>query len=87
MAKNSSLRWGVDDSRELYNIRNWGAGYFDVSPEGEAIIYPFGQGRGPALSIPEVIRGMRERGYDMPVLLRVENILDSQLNLLHDSFR
>ena len=87
MAKNSSLRWDVDDSRELYNIRNWGAGYFDVSPEGEAIIYPFGQGKGPSLSIPEVIRGMRERGYDMPVLLRVENILDSQLNLLHDSFR
>jgi len=87
MAKNTSLRWDVDDSRELYNIRNWGAGYFDVSPEGEAIIYPFGQSRGPSLSIPEVIRGMRERGYDMPVLLRVENILDSQLNLLHDSFR
>jgi len=87
MAKNSSLRWDVDDSRELYNIRNWGAGYFDVSPEGEAIIYPFGQSKGPSLSIPEVIRGMRERGYDMPVLLRVENILDSQLNLLHDSFR
>ena len=87
MAKNSTLRWDVDDSRELYNIRNWGAGYFDVSPEGEAIIYPFGQARGPSLSIPEVIRGMRERGYDMPVLLRVENILDAQLNLLHDSFR
>ncbi|MDR0239790.1 MAG: biosynthetic arginine decarboxylase [Deltaproteobacteria bacterium] len=87
MAKNSPLRWDVDDSRELYNIRNWGAGYFDVSPQGEVIIYPFGQGKGPSLSIPEVIRGMRERGYDMPVLLRVENILDSQLNLLHDSFR
>jgi len=87
MAKNSPLRWDVDDSRELYNIRNWGAGYFDVSPKGEAIIYPFGQGKGPSVSIPEVILGMRERGYGMPVLLRVENILDSQLNLLHDSFR
>ena len=87
MPKNSSLRWDVDDSRELYNIRNWGAGYFDVSPGGEAIIYPFGQSKGPSLRIPELIRGMRERGYDMPVLLRVENILDSQLNLLHDSFR
>ncbi|MDR2694967.1 MAG: biosynthetic arginine decarboxylase [Deltaproteobacteria bacterium] len=87
MAKNTSLHWNVDDSRDLYNIRNWGAGYFDVSSAGEAIIYPFGQGKGPSLSIPEVIRGMRERGYDMPVLLRVENILDSQLTLLHDSFR
>ncbi len=87
MAKSPNLHWSVDDSVELYNIRNWGAGYFDVSPKGEAIIYPFGQGRGPAVSIPEIIGGMRERGYDMPVLLRVENILDSQLNLLHESFR
>ena len=87
MAKTPPLHWNVDDSIELYNIRNWGAGYFDVSTKGEVIIYPSGQRKGHSLSIPEIIRGMRERGYDMPVLLRVENILDSQLNLLHESFR
>ena len=88
MAKNSTLQqWNVEDSAELYNIRNWGAGYFDVSPNGEVVVYPSGPKKGPAVSIPEIIKGIRERGYDMPVLLRFENILDSQISLLHESFR
>lgn len=85
--KRTLQQWSVEDSTELYGIRNWGAGYFGVSPEGDVVVYPSGRHKGVAVSIPEVIRGMRERGYDMPVLLRIENILDSQISLLHESFR
>ena len=85
--KRTLQQWSVEDSTELYGIRNWGAGYFGVSPEGDVVIYPSGENKGVAVSVPEVIRGMRERGYDMPVLLRIENILDSQITLLHESFR
>ena len=85
--KRTLQQWSVEDSTELYGIRNWGAGYFGVSPKGEVEIYPSGKKTGVAVSVPEVIRGMRERGYDMPGLLRIENILDSQISLLHESFR
>lgn len=85
--KRTLQQWSVEDSTELYGIRNWGAGYFGVSPQGDVVVYPSGRHTGIAVSIPEVIRGMRERGYDMPVLLRIENILDSQISLLHESFR
>ena len=87
MAKNRALQqWRVEDSIELYGIRNWGAGYFDVSDAGEVVICPQGP-KGPQVSIPEVISGLRDRGYDMPVLLRVENILDSRIANIHGSFR
>ena len=79
--------WNVDDSAELYSIQNWGAGYFGISPEGHVLLYPFGQNKGPAISIYEIVKGMRDRGYDMPVLLRIENILDSQITQLHETFR
>lgn len=85
--KHTLQQWSVEDSTELYGIRNWGAGYFGVSPEGDVVIYPSGKGSGVCVSIPEIIRGMRERGYDMPVLLRIENILDSQIIMLHNAFR
>lgn len=85
--KRALQQWSVEDAAELYGIRNWGAGYFNVSPAGEVTISPMGKGKGPEVGIPEIIRGMRERGYDMPVLLRVENILDSQISFLHESFR
>lgn len=88
MATKRTLQpWTVEDSAELYGIRNWGAGYFGVSENGEAVIYPNGGGKGVSVSIPEIISGMRERGHYMPVLLRIENILESQLSHLHESFR
>lgn len=87
LAKTSALqRWRVEDSAELYGIHNWSAGYFDISQGGEVVICPYGQAKPVRVSIPDIIKGLRERGLDMPVLLRVENILESQISLLHTSF-
>ena len=87
MAKNRALQqWRVEDSIELYGIRNWGAGYFNVSDAGEVVVCPQGP-KGPQIPLPEIIAGLHERGYDMPVLLRVENILDSRITSIHESFR
>ena len=86
MAKNQALqRWDVEDSAELYGIRTWGAGFFDVSDKGEVVICPQGAG-GPRVSIMEVIAGLRDRGYDMPVLLRIENILSARIADIHEAF-
>lgn len=88
MAKSRVLQqWRLEDSVELYGIRNWGAGFFDVSDKGEVIICPQGKGRGPQVSMMDVISGLKDRGYDMPVLLRIENILDSRISRLHECFR
>lgn len=87
MAKNRALQqWRVEDSIELYGIRNWGAGYFNVADNGDVVICPQGP-KGPQIPITEIIAGLHERGYDMPVLLRVENILDARISNIHDSFR
>jgi arginine decarboxylase len=84
--KNTLQRWSTDDAAELYGIRNWGAGYFDISPAGDAIVRPFGPKNPVTVSIPAIIQGMLDRGLNMPVLLRIENILDTQIALLHESF-
>ena len=87
MAKNHALQqWRTEDSIELYGIRNWGAGYFNVNDKGDVVICPDGP-EGPQIAITEIIAGLQERGYDMPVLLRVENILDSRISSLHKAFR
>ena len=87
MAKNQALhQWKVEDSIELYGIHNWGAGFFDVAENGDVVICPKGK-NGPTISLPEIIAGLHERGYDMPVLLRIENILASRISAIHESFR
>ena len=80
-------QWSVEDSVDLYGIRSWSTGYFDISPKGEVVIRPFGREGGPEVSVLEIINELKDRGYDLPVLLRIENILDSQISLLHQTFR
>lgn len=87
MLKNQAMRrWRVEDSAELYGINTWGAGFFAISEKGEVVVCPYGPS-GPQIPLVEIIAGLQERGYDMPVLLRVENILSSRIAKIHESFR
>ena len=79
-------RWSVRDSADLYGINNWGAGYFTVNNNGEVAVTPFREPGSPSVSLMDIVRGVKERGMDMPVLLRIGNILNSQIRLLHKSF-
>ena len=79
-------RWNKDDSAELYHIRNWGAGYFDISDAGNVLIRPFWQNEKISVDLMNVLSGIIDRGYDLPVLLRIENLLRSQIKELNDSF-
>jgi arginine decarboxylase len=79
-------RWTIEDSIDLYGIRNWGKGYFNISPQGHAVITPF-EDKTVSVSIRDIIDGIRERGMDMPVLLRLENLLDAQIYELNKSFQ
>ncbi len=79
-------RWTKEKSEELYGIKNWGAGYFSVSEQGEVLVNPYKDNDLAAISLMDIISGIRERGMDMPVLLRFENLLDSQISFLNNSF-
>ena len=80
-------RWTPERSTELYGVREWGAGFFGVSASGELQVTAEPGRFDNAVSIPEIIEGIQARGLDMPVLLRIENILDTQISLLNDSFQ
>jgi arginine decarboxylase len=78
--------WTPADSAELYGIRSWGAGYFDLAEDGSvAVSVPF-NGHRVGVSMLDIIAGMRQRGLQMPVLLRIENLLDSQITILNEGF-
>jgi len=79
-------RWTKEKSEELYGIKNWGGGYFSISDKGEVLVNPYKDNPDAAVSMVDIISGVRERGLDMPVLLRFENLLDSQISYLNNSF-
>ena len=79
-------RWSCDKSRDLYGINSWSNGYFNISEDGEVVVCPTGKKDGVRVSLMDIISGMTERGLNMPVLLRIEDILNSQISRLHMSF-
>jgi len=78
--------WSVDDSKAVYGIKNWSNGYFDISAAGELVVNnPLLESATP-LSLMEVVSGLEDRELQMPVLLRVENILDQSIKSLNEAF-
>jgi len=85
--KDTLERWTADKSADLYGINSWGAGYFSISEKGEVVVAPSkNAGKEISISLMDVISGIKARGLDMPVLLRIENILDSQIRIIHETF-
>lgn len=79
-------RWTAAMSAELYGVERWGAGYFDISEEGQVRVlvnYPGGR---VAVSLMDIVEGMRERGHDMPIVLRIENILSDRIRQMNEAF-
>lgn len=80
------MTWSIESATKLYGVNNWGAEYFSVNQEGEVVVAPFGAEDGPKVSLLEIIHQIEARGHSMPVLLRIENILGSQIKLLNETF-
>jgi arginine decarboxylase len=78
--------WTRQDATSYYGIDRWGAGYFSIGENGDVIVTPDGADQGPSISLFDVAKEIETRGLSMPVLLRIENILGSQIKLLHDTF-
>jgi arginine decarboxylase len=76
--------WNIEDSEDLYGIRNWGAPYFSLSEKGEVLTHP--HGNATSVSLYEIAQGLEDRGLSMPVLLRFSDILDSRIKHLHEGF-
>ena len=79
--------WSADQSAALYGIRQWGAGYFDVSPQGDVVVRPKGPNGGTEVSLTDVVSALHDRGLAMPMLLRFGSILGHRIDTIHNSFR
>ncbi|MBK6942866.1 MAG: biosynthetic arginine decarboxylase [Planctomycetes bacterium] len=78
-------RWTAEDTANLYGLRDWGKGYFGLSPSGHVTCMPT-QDPTRAIDLFEVVEGLRERGVHTPVLLRFDDLLEQRLRELRTAF-
>ena len=62
----SPVEWTPAESAELYGIRNWGAGYFDIDERGNVTVSVPANGARVAVSMMDLIAGMQQPGRSSP---------------------
>ncbi len=78
--------WTVRDSAELYNVANWGAGFFGINDRGRVEVRPRGEG-GPAIDLLDLVEDLQRRGLRTPMLIRFSDILASRVRGLCGAFQ
>jgi len=78
--------WNIDAARALYNIRRWGAKYFDINEAGHVVARPL-QEAGVAVDLTDVTEEAKARGLKFPLLIRFQDILRHRVESLNQAFR
>ncbi|WP_444907234.1 biosynthetic arginine decarboxylase [Microbulbifer sp. SSSA008] len=82
-----NTQWNIAEARNIYGVNQWGNGYFDIDSQGNVVIKNPSDDEADAVPLIQIIEGMQDRGLHMPILLRVENILDKSISSLNETFR
>jgi arginine decarboxylase len=78
--------WSIERALQLYNIPNWGAGYFSINAKGHLVVHPCGQ-PGPVIDLMDVVDDIRERKLGFPCVIRFQDLLRSRVKQLNETFR
>ncbi|MCB9886577.1 MAG: biosynthetic arginine decarboxylase [Planctomycetes bacterium] len=78
--------WTTRDSTELYQLAAWGGEGYSINERGELVVQPMGKD-GPKFSLPELVEDLRNRGIELPMLLRVSDVLQLRVAALAGAFR
>jgi arginine decarboxylase len=80
------MKSAISEVVQTYGIENWGAGYFDVNPKGNLIVYPL-EGDPRSVDVKKVVDDLISRRIKLPVILRFPQIFASQVRKMNHSFR
>lgn len=82
-----SPAWTVDESKALYNIDGWGAGFFDVNAAGRVIVRPDPAVPERTVDLYELAVDLEAQGVQLPVLFRFSDILRRRIEHLSEGFQ
>jgi arginine decarboxylase len=82
----SRPQWTVEDSKALYNIEGWGAGFFDVNARGRVVVRPDPATPDRTVDLFELAVDLEAQGVQLPVLFRFSDILRRRIETLSEGF-
>nr|WP_294864691.1 arginine decarboxylase [uncultured Pseudogulbenkiania sp.] len=80
------MAWSVAESRSLYGIRHWGAGYFEVGDDGHVKVRPNTRQQNCEIDLYDLVHALSDKGLDLPLLVRFPDILQDRVTRLCGAF-
>ncbi len=82
-ARPTEPRFKVTDAAELYGVRTWSNGYFDISDVGELTVSVRESG---SVSLKRIVDDLRASGHALPVILRFPDVLEDRIDRINAAF-
>jgi arginine decarboxylase len=80
-------KWTIDDSENIYRVKRWGDGYFEIGQNGNLHVTPDPSNTNMRIDFKAVIDEIKQEGIQFPVVVRFHDILRSQVALLNQTFQ
>ncbi len=74
--------WTINDSNKLYQIEGWGDPYFSINDQGNITVSPHGNDY--KIDLFKLVKSLKKRDINLPLLIRFSDILDDRLKRLHE---
>lgn len=78
--------WTIHNSLELYNVNGWGRDFFSINDLGNVEVTPAGPGS-TRIDLKELVDDLRNRGLNLPLLIRFSDILKTRVEQLSGAFQ
>ncbi|QBG35414.1 biosynthetic arginine decarboxylase [Litorilituus sediminis] len=84
---NQKKAWSIADAEQLYRVKRWSNGYFDIGECGNLMVVPRYNEANLKINMREVIDEMQAKNIAFPAVIRFHDILRSQVELINKTFR
>jgi arginine decarboxylase len=79
-------RWSVKSSEKIYNIDNWGDGFFSINRKGHVCVHPSPNSK-YAIDLRTLVEDLIKRKIKPPILLRFMDVLQGRIAAINRAFK
>jgi arginine decarboxylase len=81
----NAKKWSIADSNRYYGLNNWGKGNFKIDENGYLEVYPYHGSTG--IRLVDVVQEAKSKGLDLPLTIRIQDLLRTKVRELNTTFR
>lgn len=85
LRQETTSKWTIEASEELYRTKGWGEPYFSINAAGHITVSPRGD-RGGSLDLFKLVEGLKQRDLQLPLLIRFSEILEDRIERINACF-